>query len=98
MVETTNDEGMKKMVYPRFADLRHVATCNMLDAGLSVEEVAAILGHRTTAMVNRVYGNRQKATTQRRQSDLIAVGMKRILGTQMDVAWKQALDGAPVER
>jgi len=85
MVDTTNEEGMKTKVYPQLRDLRHVACCNMLDSGLSVDQVAKILGHTSTAMVSRVYGNRQKASTQQRQADMVAVGMERILGEQMTV-------------
>lgn len=83
MVDAVTDEGMKTKVYCRWADLRHVACCNMLDVGLTVDQVANILGHTSTVMVGRVYGNRQKESTQQRQADIVAAGMERILGEQI---------------
>lgn len=79
-IESINDKGMKEMIRPVFRDLRHVATCNMLDAGMTVEEVMRVLGHTTSKMVQMVYGNRMKESTMKRHSELVAVGMDRILG------------------
>jgi integrase len=93
LVETVNEQGMKEMVRPQFRDLRHVAACNMLDSGLTVDEVAVILGHRSTAMVTRVYNNRQKVSTRQRQADLIALGMERILGPQTPALVPALVDG-----
>lgn len=67
-------------------DLRHVACCNMLDAGLAVEEVARIMGHRSTAMVTTAHGHRIKVITRQRQADLISAGMARILGSKAGAA------------
>jgi integrase len=79
-VQVVNDKGMKELIRPQFRDLRHVSANNLLDSGLKVEEVARILGHTSTIMVQKVYANRLKESTQQNHADLVSDGMSRILG------------------
>jgi integrase len=79
-VEVINDKGMRELIRPQFRDLRHVGCTNMLDSGLKVEEVARIMGHTSTVMVQRVYANRLKESTQQHHADLLEAGIGKILG------------------
>ncbi len=36
--------------------MRHSATVNLLEQGMKIEDVALFLGHKSTDMVERVYG------------------------------------------
>jgi hypothetical protein len=45
-----------------------------------VEEVARILGHTNTVMIQKVYNNRSKESTQLKQAKLMEDGMNKILG------------------
>jgi integrase len=79
-VEITNEKGMQEKIRPQFRDLRHVACTNMIDINLGVEEVARILGHTNTVMIQKVYNNRSKESTQLKQAKLMEDGINKILG------------------
>ena len=55
-------------------ELRHTAASLMLDAGMTMEEVAKVLGHRTTRILERHYSHQVRPVID----EHIAV-MERIL-------------------
>lgn len=65
----------------QYRDLRHASTNNLIEAGLPIQEVAYYLGHSSTTMLQTVYYTRRKESQLQEHSEMVRIGMERVLGT-----------------